>query len=121
MHADQLAAKKLRDAAIEHYDQAARLFLNAGRLFQAWVSKILLWRLKRPSRDQLLEFHQAVESTTHNGAPVDEFIKNLTPAERMAVISQFRRIWAGPGKTILNAGDRQTHLYLVVSGVLKET
>jgi CRP-like cAMP-binding protein len=121
MHADQLAARKLRDAAIEHYDQAARLFLSAGRLFQAWVSKVLQWRLKRPSRDQLLEFHQAVESTTHNGAPVDEFIKNLAPAERMAVISQFRRIWAGPGKTILNAGDRQTHLYLVVSGVLKET
>jgi len=121
MHADQLAAKKLRDAAIEHYDQAARLFLSAGRLFQAWVSKILQWRLKRPSRDQLLEFHQAVESTTHNGAPVDEFIKSLAPAERMAVLSQFRRIWAGAGKTILNAGDRQTHLYLVVSGVLKET
>ena len=121
MHADQLAAKKLREAAIEQYDQAARLFLDAGRLFQAWVSKILQWRLKRPSRDQLLEFHQAFDRTTHNGAPVDEFIKNLAPAERMAVFSQFRRIWAGAGKTILNAGDRQTHLYLVVSGVLKET
>jgi CRP-like cAMP-binding protein len=121
MHADQLAARKIRDAAIEHYDQAARLFLDAGRLFQAWVSKILQWRLMRPSRDQLLEFHRAVESTIHNGAPVDDFIKNLTPAERMAVFAQFRRIWAGAGKTILKAGERQTHLYLVVSGVLKET
>jgi len=121
MHADQLAAKKFREAAIEHYDQATRLFLDAGRLFQAWVSKILQWRLKRPSRDQLLEFHQAIERTPHNGAPVDDFIRNLAPAERMAILSQFRRIWAGAGKTILKAGDRQTHLYLVVSGALKET
>lgn len=121
MHAGQLAARKFRDEAIEHYDQATRLFLDAGRLFQAWVSKILQWRLKRPSRDQLLEFHQAVERTTHNGAPVDNFIRNLAPGERMAVFSQFRRIWAEAGKTILKTGDRQTHLYLVVSGVLKET
>lgn len=120
MHADQLAAKKLREAAIEHYDQAARRFLDGGRLFLAWLSKILQWRLMRPSREELLEFHQAVDRTPHNGAPVDEFIKNLAPAERMAVFSQFRRIWAGAGKTIVNAGDRQTHLYLVVSGVLKE-
>jgi hypothetical protein len=121
MHADQLAAKKLRDAAIEHYDQAVRLFLSAGRLFQAWVSKTLQWRLTRPSRDQLLEFHQALDTGTHNGAPVDEFIKRLSAAERMAAISQFRRVGARAGQTILNVGDRQTHLYLVVSGILKET
>jgi hypothetical protein len=121
MHADLLAAKKFRDEAIEQYDQAARLFLDAGRLFLAWVSKILQWRLRRPSRDELLEFHQAVEKTSHNGAPVDEFVKNLSPSERMAVFSQFRRIWAEAGKTILKSGDRQAHLYLVVSGVLRET
>ena len=121
MHADLLTARKFRDAAIEQYDQAARLSLEAGRLFQAWVSKILQWRLKRPSRDQLVEFHQALDRATHNGAPVDDFIRNLAPAERMAVFSQFRRIWAGAGETLIKAGERQIHLYLVVSGVLKET
>jgi CRP-like cAMP-binding protein len=120
MYADLLAALKHEDAAILNYDQAARLFLDAGRLFQGWVCKLLRWQLQRPSRDQLLEFHQAVESTAHNGAPVDEFIKNLTPAERMAVFSQFGRMWAPAGRTLLRAGERQTQLYLVVSGVLKE-
>jgi len=109
MYAEMLAAKRLKDAAIEQYQQAARLFLDAGRLFQSWVSKTLQWGLQRPSRDQLLEFHHAVANTAQNSAPVDEFIKNLTPAERMAVFSQFRRIYAPAGKTILKAGDFPRH------------
>ena len=120
MCAEMLAAKKLKDAAIEQYQQAARLFLDSGRLFQSWVSKILQWRLQRPSREELLEFHRTVANTAHNSAPVDDFIKNLTPTERMAVFSQFRRICAPAGKTILKAGDFPRHLYMVVAGVLKE-
>jgi len=50
IYAEMLAAEKLKDAAIRQYGQAARLFLDSGRLFQAWVSKILQWRLQRPSR-----------------------------------------------------------------------
>ena len=99
MYAEMLAAKKLKDAAIEQYQQAARLFLDSGRLFQSWVSKILQWRLQRPSREELLEFHRTVANTAQNSAPVDDFIKNLTPAERMAVFSQFRRTvhrWGKP-------------------------
>jgi CRP-like cAMP-binding protein len=120
MYAEMLAADKFKDAAIQQYDQAARLFLDAGRLFQAWVSKILQWRLQRPSREQLLEFHSTVASTAHNGAPVDDFMKSLAPAERMAVFSQFRRMVAPAGKTILKAGDCPRHLYMVAAGVLKE-
>lgn len=121
MYAEMLAAEKLKDAAIRQYGQAARLFLDSGRLFQAWVSKILQWRLQRPSREQLLEFHRTITHTAHNGAPVDDFIRSLTPAERMAVFSQFRRMVAPEGKTILNTGDCPRHLYMVASGVLKES
>jgi len=121
MYAEMLAAGKLQAAAIEQFEQAARLFLDAGRLFPAWVSKILQWRLQKPSREQFLEFHRNVAHTDHNGAPVDDFIKNLTPAERMAVFSQFRRMVAPAGKTILKAGDRPRHLYMVAAGVLRES
>ncbi len=105
MYAEMLAANKHKDAAIEQFQEAARLFLDSGRLFQSWVSKILQWRLQRPSQEQLLEFHRTVANTAHNSAPIDDFIKNLTPAERMAVFSQFRRIFAPAGKIILKAGD----------------
>jgi hypothetical protein len=120
MYADLLAARKRTYAAGQHYDQAAALFLNAGRLFSAWVCKLLQWQLHRPSRDQVLEFHQALGSTPHNGAPVDHFIMNLTPAERMAVFSKFDRIRAPAKKNILGTGERRDYLYLVVCGVLQE-
>jgi CRP-like cAMP-binding protein len=120
MYAEMLAANKLEDAAIEHYEKAARLFLDSGRLFPAWMSKILQWRLQKPSREQLLEFHCSVANTAHNGAPVDDFIRSLTPAERMAVFSQFKRRYVPAGKTILKTGDCPSHLCMVVAGVLKE-
>jgi hypothetical protein len=120
-YADLLLVNKRTYVAGLHYDQSADLFLNAGRLFAAWVCRLLQWQLSPPPRDKFLEFHQALGSTPHNGAPVDQFIKNLTSAERMAVFSKFCRMHAPANKTILAAGDRRTHLYFVVSGVLQET
>jgi hypothetical protein len=121
MHADMLAAGRFQAAAVKEYNEAARLFLDSGRLFPAWVAKLLQWQLQRPSRDELVEFHRAIERTPHNGAPVDDFIKNLDPKERMAVFSLFRRLRSPAGKYILNAEKRYTDLHLVVSGILKES
>jgi hypothetical protein len=120
MFAELLAACKRTDDAVQQYDEAAYLFLDAGRLFPAWVCKLLQWQLQRPSRHKFLEFHQALGNTPHNGAPVDEFIRNLTPPERMAVFSKFGRIRVPAKKTIMSNGDRRACLYLVVCGALQE-
>ena len=48
MHAERLAAGRSRGPAIQQYDKAARLFLNSGRLLQAWVAQSLKWQLQRP-------------------------------------------------------------------------
>jgi hypothetical protein len=119
-YADLLIAHKRTYVAGLHYDQAAELFLNAGRLFAAWMCKLLQWQLHQPSREKFLEFHQALEGTPHNGAPVDQFIKSLSPAERMAVFSKFGRMHAPAKKIILAAEERRAHLYFVVCGVLQE-
>lgn len=121
MHADLLAERRLIKAAVRRYNEAASLFLDSGRLLQAWVSKILQWQLQRPSRDQLLEFHRAIESTPHNGSPADDFLQNLDPLERMAVFSHSRRIAAPAQQNILLAEKRHADLYLVVSGGLRES
>lgn len=121
MHAERLAAGHFQAAAVQQYEEAARLFLEAGRLLQAWVAKTSQWQLQRPSRDQLVEFHRVLESTPHNGAPVDGFLQNLKPIERMAVFARSRRICAPAGEDILNAGKHYADLHLVVSGVVKES
>ncbi len=121
MYADMLAAGCLQASAVKQYNEAARLFLDSGRLLQAWVAKILQWQLQGPSRDQLLEFQRAIQSTPHNGAPADDFIQRFDPPERMAVFSRFRLIGAPAGKNILKAGKQHSDLYLVVSGVVQES
>jgi hypothetical protein len=120
MYADLLAGRGLRQAAVQQYNQASRLFLSSGRLFQAWFSKILQWQFQKPSREELIKTQFIVESFTHRGAPVDAFIQGLPPRPRMAVFSQFKRIVKPAGKTILKAGQQPAYLYVVVSGVLKE-
>lgn len=121
MHAVLLVAGHFQAAAVQQYDEAARLFLEAGRLLQAWVAKILQWQLQRPSREQLVEFHRALMDTPHNGAPADAFIQNLEPIERMVVFARSRRICVPAGENILNAGKRYADLHLVVSGIVKES
>jgi hypothetical protein len=121
MHADFLAHRGIRQAAAQQYNHASQLFLSSGRLFQAWFSKILQWQLQKPSREELIKTQFVVESLTHNGAPVDVFIQGLAPQPRVAVFSQFKRIVKPAGKTILKAGEQPACLYIVVSGVLKES
>jgi CRP-like cAMP-binding protein len=121
MYADLLAERGLKEAAARQYSEAAALFLDSGRLLQAWVAKILQWQLQRPSREELLEFHRTVESTPHNGSPADDFIQNLEPLERMAVFSHSRRIAVPARQSILMAEKRHTDLYLVVSGGVRES
>lgn len=121
MHADLLVEGFFRAAAVRLYYETASLFLDSGRLLQAWVAKVLQWQLQRPTREQLLEFHRAIESAPHNGSPADDFIQNLEPMERMAVFSHSRRIGVPAGRDILAAEKRHADLYLVVAGVLRES
>ncbi len=120
MYADLLAVCKRTYVAGQHYSEAAHVFLNAGRLFPAWVCKLLQWQLHRPSQEEFLEFHHTLGSTPHNGAPVDRFIKNLSPSERTALFAKFKRIYVPAQQTVLAAEEQRACIYFVVSGVLQE-
>jgi hypothetical protein len=121
MQADLFAGQDLREAAAGCYDQAARLFLCSGRLLQAIVCKMLEWRLFKPSRSSVLKFHLAVEVAAHVDRPLDIFLQNLSPQERMAVFARFERFWVLAGRTFKKPGEPERSLCMVVSGKLKES
>ena len=120
LQADLLAIKNCREAAAGYYSEAAKLFLSAGKILQAVVTKSLEWRLIRPSRKTMLKFHFAIEVTAHDGSPLNVFLQNLKPLERMALFAQFERRVFPAGKTILKIGDPENGLTFVISGKLKE-
>ncbi|MCU0563263.1 MAG: cyclic nucleotide-binding domain-containing protein [Desulfobacterales bacterium] len=121
IHADLLAADRQQTAAADHYARAAVRFLSQGRPFQAWVAKTLQWTLQRPRPDQLLDFHLALGRAPQTEAPVDGFVRMLAPPERMAVFSRFQRLRSPGGRSLMKAGAPQSRLYLVVSGLLRES
>lgn len=121
IHADLLAAGLQQAAAAEHYSRAAVRFLSQGRPFQAWVAKTLQWALQRPRPDQLLDFHLSLGRAPQTEAPVDSLVRMLAPPERMAVFARFQRLRTPAGRTLMKAGTPQSRLYLVVSGLLRES
>lgn len=120
LQADLLASRNCREAAAGYYSEAAKLFLSAGKILQALVTKSLEWRLIRPSRKNMLKFHFAVEATAHNGSPLNVFLQCLNPLERMALFAQFERRVFPAGKTIVKIGAPENALSFVVSGKVKE-
>jgi CRP-like cAMP-binding protein len=121
LHADFLADRNRNDLAAEDFAGAAGMFLGCGRLLKALVSKMLQWKLKRPQRGELIEFHQSLESTAHDGRPASIFLQALNTGERLALFSYFERVWVPAATTIKKVGDRENVLAFVVSGELKET
>ena len=121
LFADFLTAKGKGPSAAQHYSKASEIFLGSGRLLHAVVAKMLEWRLDRPSRQTLLRFLSAVSVHPHDENPVNRFLQSLLPAELMALFSQFNCHRFPAGKTIRNIGEPETHLWLVLSGELKES
>jgi CRP-like cAMP-binding protein len=121
IHADLLSAGRQPAAAADHYARAAVRFLSQGRPFQAWVATTLQWALQRPRPDQLLDFHLALGRAPQTEAPVDGFVRGLAPPERMAVFARFQRLRPAAGRILVKVGTPQSRLYLVVSGLLRES
>lgn len=122
LQADLMAGRGSPAAAARLYDDAAGRFLSAGKILKALVAKSLAWRLERPSREDVVAFHRAVETADHDGSLLGEFLQKMGPVERMALLSRFERRDVPAGRSFeIGRGDDDTGLCLVVGGRLRET
>ena len=119
IYAVRLAADNRTEDAAWAYARAATLFFSAGTIFKGWLCKLLEWRLHRPSREQLAEVQKTIMSASPQTG-IDEFIKQLTAGERMAIFSRVKFVSLSAGKSVVPAGERLLRLYVVIAGILKE-
>ncbi len=120
-YADLLFRQELLDLAAKSYGQAADLYINSGRMLQAMVAKKQHWLIKPPSNKEIHLFLSALEQGTFRESPFKTLFDKLSAKEMLSIISGFVRVGLFAGKTVQKAGDRETDLFFVVSGTLKDS
>jgi CRP-like cAMP-binding protein len=120
-YSDLLKKKKQPEAAVKSYDNAAQLFIDAGKILQAIDSKMLQWKIKLPTSQEAQLFYSILHQGSYYESPLKAFFHRLSYPEMVAVVSKLVRLELSPGKLIKKTGDPEKNLYFVVSGNLKET
>jgi len=120
VYADRLKEEKSLNA-VDEYKTAARLFIELGMPLQAVSSKIIEWRMVKPSREEGLAFYEALSNCNPVNNPAQQFFKNLKYDEMVASLTKFIP-FSCPANTMLKKfGDEERELCFVVSGALEET
>jgi len=120
-YADLLVRRKRFDTAAESYGRAADLFLAEGRLLPATVYRVLQWRLNKPARDAALDFYETLCESGVFQPPVNGFLIELSFREWVAFTNRIARQRVDPHQKIKKIGDTENALYLIVSGVVRDT
>ncbi|MEE4262199.1 MAG: cyclic nucleotide-binding domain-containing protein [Desulfobacteraceae bacterium] len=120
-YADLLFRQELLDLAAKSYGEAARLYIDSGQMLQALVAQKQQWLIKPPSKKEIHLFLSALEQGNFKTTPLKMLFDKLAPKEILAIISGFVRVRLFADKTIQKAGDRETDLYFIVSGTLKDS
>jgi len=119
--ADLLVKEKALEAGAIAYKNASRLFLDSGLILQAIVSQTLAWRLARPSAEEFRRFHSRITRCKADENPTNQFFQRMQWRELFSFLQCAERSRLPSAKLVKKFGDRETHLYFVVSGILRES
>lgn len=121
-YADLLAQKGSLQASIKSYEEATDLFIDSGMPLQAIVAKSMQWKLRQPSdTEEIRQFFTTVCQNGHNSAPANLFFSNLSYSAIVSILYPLVKIRLPAGRMVKKVGDKEMHLYFIVSGALRET
>ena len=121
-YGDLLLVKNKPDIAAETFGKAARLFIEAGMILQAIVSKSLQWKISPPSDSgEIKQFFSEIKKAAYHETAVNVFFHNLVYQALVAILFPLIKIRLPAGRIVKKAGDEEKHLYLIVSGALRAT
>ena len=120
-YADFLSQNEESNSAYLYYLSAGDLYIQDGKTFQAIVSKILAWRIIKPTHQKGRLFHAALQAALCGESPLQNFFADMPYPEFIATILRLVRLRIPGGETVISAGDACDDLYFIVAGTLEET
>jgi len=119
--ADLLGRDKSFYAAADAYGTAAELFIEAGMIMQAIVSKILEWQILGLSYQEGQDFYSSLRKARSKNTGLQRFFINMKYPEMIAFMSMLVIRYFPEGSMMKKFGDEENNLYFVVSGTVEKT
>lgn len=121
-YGDLQVAKNRPGVAAESFGKAARLFIDAGMVLQAIVSKSLEWKINPPSNSKAIrQFFSTLKKAGFQGTPINSFFQKLDNQALVGILFPLIKMRLPAGRIVKKAGDEEKDLYLAVSGALWAT
>lgn len=121
VYADFLVGQELFEAAADEYATAAELFVETRMPLQAIASKVLQWRVLKPSPQEEEGFYSALQRNESRELGLQQFFAKMTNLELRAFVDKlvFNR-FAALSK-VKKFSDEERDLCFVVHGTLEKT
>ena len=107
--------------AQEIYDISSSLFLKEGLPLQAVVSKIIEWRINKPTEEERLAFHNDMGECNTQSIASHEFFTRLSPVELFDIMANVGLHTFNKNTRLKKFGDEENELCFIISGSLEET
>ena len=124
--ADLLKQNKSFEAAVDAYESATQLFIEADLTLQAIVTKILEWRIFRPSDQEGQAFYSSLREGSAKNTALQRFFIDMTYPEMIAFMFALMPRRFSAGSTVKRFGDEEAFrdgpfdILLIVTGRKKQ-
>lgn len=119
--ADLLENKKKFNAAAISYNTATDLYIRSGMLLSAILTKMMFWRIHKPSFQEVREFFSSIRKEKYQETDLSKFFNGLIFPELIAIVNCLERVRLSAGQIVRKTGDEEDYLYFIASGIVKDT
>lgn len=121
IYANLLSVNGHLQAAANHYDRAAQIYLKEGQFLNGVATKLAQWQAVKPRKDDVDGLFSVFQAHTSDGKPATAFWKSLTTDELLDLCQIVENVSYPPEITVKQLGEMELVLNFVVSGELKES
>lgn len=118
---DLQVKKEMMDDAAFSYKKAAQLYIESGMMLSAILTKILEWRIEKPTHEEGRRFHASLCNGNFEETPLQEFFTSLSYPEMVAITNRLVRVRLPGNKVVKKIGDVDNSLYFIASGTISDT
>ena len=120
-YAGFLVADNLPDKAAVYYRRAAEIYTGQGQVLRALAVNLLMWQIIPPRAEEIWRISEQLKTSDIDGYSLIEFLSRLDIESLTELISHMIPENLPASHTLIKPGESYEHLYINVSGTLKDS
>jgi CRP-like cAMP-binding protein len=119
-YAGFLMADHLPEKAAVYYRKAADIYIDQGQVLRALAVSLAMWQTAPPQPEDVRHFSEVFKKAGADAAPLVRFLSQLDEEVLAALIPHMQAEILDASHTLIKPGQIHDHLYINVSGTLKD-